>query len=62
MSDEAKEILNTIKNGNLPPLNTPPSNSPTSGLGIEISQRGLDRTTFGLQTFNESTINSKKGE
>lgn len=47
MSEEAKKIIDTIKQGKLPPLNT------TSTKGTQSSQRGIDHSTFGLQTLNE---------
>lgn len=49
MSEEAKKIIQTIKQGKLPPLNT------TVSKGTQSSQRGIDHSTFGLQTLNEDT-------
>ncbi|WP_178666699.1 hypothetical protein [uncultured Eubacterium sp.] len=52
MSEDAKNTINAIKSGNLPPINKSNSNQ---SVGIGTSQRGLDRTTFGLQTISEET-------
>ena len=57
MSDEAKNIIASVEKGILPPLKTQPKNTSS---GIETSKRGLDRTTFGLQTLNEQVDRSKK--
>ena len=47
MSEDAKKTIKIIQGGKLPPLNT--SNSQ----GTELSQRGIDHSTYGLQTLNE---------
>ena len=47
MSEDSKKTIETIKSGKLPPLNT--SNSK----GTELSQRGIDHSTYGLQSLNE---------
>ena len=58
MSKDAKETINAIKSGNLPPIN---NNSDNSTSGLETNQRGIDRTNFGLQTITEGQkINRKK--
>ena len=57
MSEEAKNIIASVDKGILPPLNVQLKNTSS---GIETSKRGLDRTTFGLQTLNEQVDRSKK--
>lgn len=52
MSEDAKNTINAIKSGNLPPIN---NSNGDQRVGIGTSQRGLDRTTFGLQTISEGT-------
>ena len=52
MSEDAKKTIETIKSGNLPPLNT------TNSKGTQSSQRGIDHSTFGLQNLNESAHKS----
>ena len=52
MSEDAKKTIETIKSGKLPPLNT--SNSQ----GTQLSQRGIDHSTYGLQTLNEDLHSS----
>ena len=61
MSEETKKIISAVKQGHLPPLyQSSDSLSNSSTNGIENSQRGLDRTTFGLQSLNEGLeINTK---
>lgn len=53
-SKEAKDIITSLKNGVLPPLITPQSDTCTKTNGVEASQRGLEKTTFGLQSITES--------
>lgn len=48
MSEEAKKTIETIKQGKLPPLNT------TNLKGTQTSERGIDHSTFGLQSLNEN--------
>ena len=57
MSEEAKKIISSIDKGVLPPLKSQPKNTSS---GLEVSKRGLDRTTFGLQTLNEHIDRSKQ--
>ena len=49
MSDEAKKTIETIQQGNLPPLKT------ISLKGTQSSPRGIDHSTYGLQYLNEDT-------
>ena len=58
MSQDAKETINTIKSGNLPPLND--TNNSATGLGT--NQRGIDRTNFGLQTITEGKKTNNKNK
>ena len=53
MSEDAKKIINTIKSGKLPPLNTPSTQNKPTKEGIQKSERGLGNSTFGLQNINE---------
>ena len=57
MSEEAKKIIASVDKGVLPPLKVQPKNTSS---GLDVSKRGLDRTTFGLQTLNEHIDRSKK--
>lgn len=60
-SNNAKDIANALAKGELPPLSAQPFNNSTAeGIGIEISQRGLGKTTFGLQRINEGVEPKKK--
>lgn len=56
MSKEAKETINSIKKGDLPPLNDI-NNMPKKG--VEINQRGLEKHNYGLQSINEGKNNHK---
>ena len=53
MSEDVKKIIQTIKNGELPPLNTQPTPNKSTSNGIQKSERGLDHSTFGLQNLDE---------
>lgn len=54
MSTETKEIIKTVGQGHLPPLSQTTKETTTSSTnGTQDSQRGLDKTTFGLQNLNE---------
>lgn len=57
MSDKANEILKSLQNGSLPNLKT---NTNSTNAGVDTSQRGIDRTTFGLQTLNEGANPNQK--
>lgn len=54
MSNESKEIITSLQNGVLPPLISSQPDNCTKSKGIEVSQRGLENTVFGLQTLSES--------
>ncbi|MCH5200580.1 MAG: hypothetical protein J1F60_06425 [Oscillospiraceae bacterium] len=57
MSDEAKEILQSLQQNTLPPLTSNSSSSPTqnnSSNGMTTEQRGTINSSFGLQTVTES--------
>ena len=56
MSEEAKKIISSVNKGVLPPLKSQPKNTSS---GLEVSKRGLDRTTFGLQTLSAYIGRSK---
>jgi len=55
MSDRAKEIINLLKDGHLPPLDKPLSNDNASDSSLKIN--GLSTTNFGLQTVTENDHN-----
>lgn len=57
MSDEAKNIINTVNNGELPVI---PLATDALTKGLQSSQRGIDKSTFGLQNLSEGLKN--KGE
>ena len=60
-SNNAKDIVNALQKGELPPLSAQSvDNSTVEGIGIEISQRGLGKTTFGLERVNEGLDPNKK--
>lgn len=52
MSEEAEKIIQTIKQGSLPSLTI------NNDKGTQSSQRGIDHTTFGLQSLNEKAQRS----
>ena len=52
MSDEAKEVIQTVNQGHLPPL--PPINGSPSK-GTQVSQKGLNVSKYGLQSIKEGT-------
>lgn len=58
MSEDAKKTIETIQKGKLPPLNIPTPKDTIKTKGTQSSQRGLDRTTFGLQYLNENAHDS----
>lgn len=58
MSQDAKETINAIKSGNLPPLN----DTNNSATGLETNQRGIDSTNFGLQTITEGKKTNNKNK
>lgn len=54
MSKETKEIIKIVGQGHLPPLSQSTKGTTTSSTnGTQDSQRGLNKTTFGLQNLNE---------
>lgn len=60
MPSDAKDILKSLQKGNLPSLKSQPDSSSTkSTSGLDISQRGLDRSTFGLQVREDSKQKKK---
>lgn len=61
MSEEAKEVIQTVSQGHLPPLETSNNSTPK---GAQVSQKGLNMSLYFMMPSKKrgtQTVKKKKG-